>query len=194
MSNEYSNLMNRMGELLLEVQDFKNETINHENEVRKNIEINSDFLVRQKELLSKMKSEINLHNMEYRTNLEEVTKYIQNTIVSDMDKHINKKIEEIEKIIRPMESRVKQFQDAVNDIEKVVNQSMFKLGNIIQKSDEAFKKHTNTLDRFSNDLANRDSFADVIVTDKETIKETIEMNLNEKFQRIIEMLENNVLK
>lgn len=194
MSDNYSNLLIRIGELLKEVQEFKKNIISHENEVKKDIEENSKFMANQKDLLIKMKNEINEHNMEYKINPEEITKYIQNIILADFDKHINRKIVEIDKMIKPLVNRVVHFQDAVADLEKTVYDSMTGLRDMVEESNKTHREHAQELDRYSEELADRKVIEESVVTDIGTLEDIITRILNEKLDPIVDILEYNISK
>lgn len=194
MTENNSKLLNRIGELLTEVQEFKKDIINQEKEVKKDIQVNSEFLSIQKDLLVRMKSEVTEHNMEYRTNLEEITKYIENTIMEDLDNHINKKVEDINKMIEPLVSRVVKFQDSVNEFEKTLYLSTDRLYDLVEESSKAYKNHVKEMDRFSKELSDKKEMENTIITTKEMILDIVNSLVGEKLDSIIRAIGYPVVK
>jgi hypothetical protein len=185
MDNNYSKLLTNIGELLNAVQEFKKDVIIHEKEVKRDIQVNSDFLVSQKDLLARMKSEVSEHNMEYRTNLEEITKYIQNKVLIDFDKHINKKIEDINNMIEPLVNKVVKFQDSVDNLEKVLSLSTIKLNDLVEQSNKIHLNHIKEMDRFSKELSSKKVIEDNIVTDKATLEGIVNSLVGEKLEKLM---------
>ncbi len=194
MNENNSKLLNRIGELLIEVQEFKKDIIDQEKEVKKDIQVNSEFLSNQKDLLARMKREITEHNMEYRTNLEEITKYIQNTIMADLDNHINKKVEDINKVIEPLVNKVVKFQDSVNKFEKSLFLSTNRLNELVEESNTVYQNHLQELDRFSDELSDKKVMDDSIITDKETLEDIVNSLVGEKLDNIMEAIGYNIIK
>lgn len=188
MSENYSALLDRMGELLKEVEAFKKDVVLHDQRVKKDMLENTNLLSSQKEVLGNMKKDIDQSNMSYRMNLEEVAKYMQSTLLSNIDNHINKKIEEINRMMKPLVNRVVRFQDSVNDFEETIKDSLKRLQNVIDESDKLHENHSKELEKFTEELSDKKNIDNFIITDEETLEDLVRRILDEKLYPIIERI------
>jgi chromosome segregation ATPase len=188
MNDNYSALLKRLGELMSEIQEFKKEILEHEQKVNSDLIQNTDLMEKQKDLLNKVKLEISSRNNEYRMNLEEVTLYIKKELLSDIDKHINKKIEEIDHMMKPLVNRVIKFQDSVNDFENTISDSTTKLEDLVEESNRIFQNHIRELDKYTLELSDKKDSDNFIYTDEETLEDLIRRLLDEKLYPIIERI------
>lgn len=181
MNESYSDLLKRMTDLLEEIRQLKSEIVSNEKKINSQLLENTDLLTKHKSLFKGLKEEIDKHNMSYRLNLEEVSKYVNDVLISDIDAHIKKKYDEMNEMIRPFALKIVKFQESVDDFEAIVSKSMDKLNNTLSKSRELYEKHTLELDRFSSEVAEKKNLDKYIVTNQEVMESIIKKLFVEHF-------------
>lgn len=188
MNENYTDLLNRMGKLLEEVQRVKQEIVKQEDQIKEDIKNNTELLNTQVKVLNNLKNEIDQNNMKYKMDLGEVTDYLTKSLFEDIDYLLVNKIREIDKMVRPLTDKIKVFQESVDDLQKSVDESMIKLNDVISEANEAYDSHSQELEKYSDELSEKKDFENLVVTNEETLEDLISRLLDEKLYPIIERI------